>query len=139
MECGKKRVRKREHIPIDCSIIPNVTKTINFSATLSRKLREMLPDPGERKRFRSELWRYGVEKHEKEDARVRLAVLKVAGLSAQRIHEWVDIAKRDYRDVLSAAEYPNQLRAATWRMEAEERSALGHKDLEQYLAWTKKP
>jgi hypothetical protein len=95
----------------------------------------MFPDAAVRERVENELQRYGLEEYEREAPRVRLAILKVVGTRIERIREWTEIAKRDYRDVLAAAEYPNQLVTATWSLPSSERSAIEAKDAEQYRNW----
>ena len=108
---------------------------IDYNARLSEKLTKMFPDPAVRVRAESELNRYGLEKHEREKSRVRLAILKVAGTGMEQIKEWTDIAKRDYRDVLASAEYPNQLIAPTWKFSTSDRKDIENKDAEQYRKW----
>ena len=108
---------------------------IDHFSVLVRKLATMFPDPAVRERVEDELQRYGLEEHERETPRVRLAILKVAGTGIEQIREWTDIAKRDYRDVLAAAEYPNQLTTATWSLPSSERSRIAAKDAEQYRNW----
>ena len=48
---------------------------------------------------------YGGETWQREPHRVRLAVLKLAAGSMERLRREVESAKRDYRDVLAPAEY----------------------------------
>jgi hypothetical protein len=108
---------------------------INYNNLLSEKLAKMFPDPAARLRVANELDRYGPEKHEREKSRVRLAILKVAGTEMEQIKKWTDIAKRDYRDVLASAEYPNQLTTPTWELSASDRKAIENKDAEQYRKW----
>ena len=108
---------------------------IDHVSVLARKLASMFPDAAVRKRVEGELQRYGLEEYERETPRVRLAILKVAGTGIEQIREWTDIAKRDYRDVLAAAEYPNQLTTTTWSLPSSECSAIEAKDAEQYRNW----
>jgi hypothetical protein len=49
---------------------------------------------------------YGTETWQREPHRVRLAALKLAAGSIERLRYQVEGAKRDYRDVLAPAEYP---------------------------------
>jgi len=51
---------------------------------------------------------YGTEPHERERERVQLAILKISEGSEQKIREFVATAKKDYRDVLFWADYPEQ-------------------------------
>ncbi len=59
------------------------------------------------KQVLSILGEYGVESWHRESDRVRLAVLKLAAGNMERIRQGIEVAKRDYRDVLAAAEYPS--------------------------------
>lgn len=49
---------------------------------------------------------YGSEPWHKEIARVRLAALKLASRDISALQAHVNVACRDFRDVLSSAEYP---------------------------------
>ena len=56
---------------------------------------------------------YGVESHERERERVQLAILKLGEGNEEKLREFVAVAKRDYRDVLFWAEYPEESRLNT--------------------------
>jgi hypothetical protein len=56
---------------------------------------------------------YGVEPYERERERVQLATLKLSAGSEEKLREYVTVAKRDYRDVLSWAEYPEESKLDT--------------------------
>ena len=56
---------------------------------------------------------YGVEPYEGERERVQLAILKLSAGSEEKVREYVAVAKRDYRDVLFWAEYPEESRLDT--------------------------
>ncbi len=56
---------------------------------------------------------YGVESYERERKRVQLAILKLSAGSEEKVREFVAVAKRDYRDVLFWAEYPEESRLDT--------------------------
>jgi hypothetical protein len=81
------------------------------------------------------LARYGTESYEKEVVRVRVAALKLCDGSLERLEGAVVAAKRDYRDVLAWAEYPDEMRRPTWRLPAEEQSRIQQSDRMQYQAW----
>lgn len=53
---------------------------------------------------------YGRETWEQEPARVRVATLKLANGDVSALRRHIDVAKRDFRDVLAAAEYPAAVR-----------------------------
>jgi len=108
---------------------------IDHAAILVQKLASMFPNSEERDRIRDELNKYGQEPYEGAISRVQLAILKVAGTSFEKIREWTDIAKRDFRDVLAAAEYPEELITPTWKLPQSECKAIREKDAEQYLRW----
>jgi hypothetical protein len=56
---------------------------------------------------------YGVESYERERERVRLAILKLSEGNEEKLREFFAVAKRDYRDVLFWAEYPEEARLDT--------------------------
>jgi hypothetical protein len=56
---------------------------------------------------------YGVEPYERERERVRLDILKLSAGSEEKVREYVAVAKRDYRDVLFWAEYPEESKLDT--------------------------
>jgi hypothetical protein len=72
-------------------------------------------------RFRESRWDavlealdgYGVEPHERERERVQLAILNLCAGEEDKMREYVAVAKRDYRDVLLWAEYPQEARLDT--------------------------
>lgn len=104
------------------------------------KIRSVFPGHPEEK-ILAALQRYGSRASEPEATRVHLAVLKICeeqGLSGpgQTIH----LAKQDYRDVLSMAEYPNAARATiAQRTDPEAMRALREADLDQYRRWLASP
>ena len=81
------------------------------------------------------LTQYGTQAHEREEIRVRVAALKLSEGSLDRLRELMASAKRDYRDVLAWAEYPEELRTPTWRLPAAEQARIRTADRAQYLAW----
>ena len=60
---------------------------------------------------------YGVESYERERERVQLAILKLSEGNEEKLHEFVAIAKRDYRDVLFWAENPEEAKLTPERRE----------------------
>ena len=56
---------------------------------------------------------YGADPHERARERVQLAILKLSAGSEEKMREYVAVAKRDYRDVLFWAEYPEESRLDT--------------------------
>jgi hypothetical protein len=55
----------------------------------------------------------GVKSYERERERVQLDILKLSVGSEEKVREYVAVAKRDYRDVLFWAEYPEESRLDT--------------------------
>jgi hypothetical protein len=81
---------------------------------------------------------YGVEASERGRARVQLAILKLSAGQRDRLPELVVMAKRDYRDVVAYAEYPEEMRLSSVEMRQlsrEEAQALRRRDRKQYLRW----
>ena len=56
---------------------------------------------------------YGTASYEREIERVQLAILKLSAGSEAKLSEYVAVAKRDYRDVLFIAEYPDEAKVDT--------------------------
>jgi hypothetical protein len=56
---------------------------------------------------------YGTKPYERECERVQLAILKLSEGGEQKLHEFIAVAKCDYRDVLFWAEYPEESRLDT--------------------------
>jgi len=92
--------------------------------------------PEARSAVRELLARYGDDPWEREPARVRLAILKLAGGDLARMTEYLELACRDFRDVLIAAEYPlyyqRSMRGPFGRNESAEAIEA---DWRQYKAW----
>lgn len=82
---------------------------------------------------------YGTEKWHPERDRVHLAALKLASGSLRKLQYAIEDAKRDYRDVLSAAEYPAYSRETSQsqgpRPDAQELRRIIAEDWAQYEAW----
>lgn len=78
---------------------------------------------------------YGAQFHEKEGDRVRVAALKLCGGDLIKLEELILRAKRDYRDLLAWAEYPEETRKPTWRLPAVEQTRIRQADRAQYEAW----
>ncbi len=71
-------------------------------------------------------------------ARVQLAVLKASNASTEQLKHYVEIAKSDFRDVLTEAEYPNFAKlgfVGVDKMSPTEREQLKRDDWTQYLQW----
>ena len=73
-----------------------------------------------------------------EGARVQLAILKLSEGQRDKLTELVRMAKRDYRDVLAYAEYPEEMKAGFVEMSKlspQESRAIRERDRKQYLKW----
>lgn len=103
---------------------------------LPRLLDKMFPSREERDLVVEILGQYGHQGFHRELDRVRMAVLKLAGRSPERIRYYTLMACRDYRDVLAAAEYPHQMGQYNLRDKDPERyRALVEEDQRQYREW----
>jgi hypothetical protein len=79
---------------------------------------------------------YGTEPHERERERVQIAVLKLSGENMDHLHEHVAMAKRDYRDVLAYAEFPEEMSKSTWKIGDQEAvNNVRIRDRQQYMNW----
>ena len=70
--------------------------------------------------------------------RVRLAVIKLAGGSLAELLRQIDIARVDWRDVLSSAEYPEASGMGFVEynnLEVRNRNQIKARDRQQYVAW----
>ena len=85
---------------------------------------------------RAVLAAYGTKDWHREPERVRVAGLKLAGGSLERLRRAMATADQDYRDVLAAAEYPTYLkRVSPTEKDDAKRSAVIDKDWKEYRAW----
>ncbi|MFL5383481.1 MAG: hypothetical protein ACJ8GN_13260 [Longimicrobiaceae bacterium] len=115
----------------------------SLSPAVTRRAQRLWPAEGGRRRVREALARYGVEAYEQEPERVRLAILKLAGGDVDQVISLVAAAKRDFRDVLLWAEYPEEARASWARgsnltqAESDRLEALRRRDRQQYEDWLK--
>jgi hypothetical protein len=83
---------------------------------------------------------YGHEKWHRESSRVRLAVLKLAHGSVEKLRVHIEAAKSDYRDVLAAAEYPDYCKIGfrITELPADEQRRIINRDWKQYEDWLRK-
>lgn len=103
---------------------------------LEKKIHQL--SPGDPQQIVQQLSTYGTEQHEREPERVRLAILKLCAEDVHRLDDLVEAAKRDYRDVIAWAEYPEEIKAgylAVSKLSPEEQAALRKRDREQYVKW----
>lgn len=83
----------------------------------------------------------GGERWEEERARVQLAVIKLAEGAHDELESCIEMARRDYRDVLAYAEYPEEMRtgvAAVGKLppyEEKELRLMRARDCQQYEDW----
>ena len=107
---------------------------MNHEDLLNRKLGKLFPDERERVSAVELLAAYGVESHEREPYRVRLAVLKLSGPDIAAIKQWIKQAKEDFRDILSWAEYPRQSKTRPMP-DGPEKQKLLEADRQEYEQW----
>ena len=84
---------------------------------------------------------YGAELSEPGRARVQLAALKLANGNIDTLRRHIDTAARDYKDVLSWAEYPEYSKRSTvdaHKLSAREREQIIQSDWNQYEAWRRR-
>jgi hypothetical protein len=82
--------------------------------------------------------KYGADGSERGRGRVQLAILKLSKGQRDQLPELVKMAKRDYRDVLAYAEYPEQMRlgfVGMSKLSPDEREAIKQRDRKQYRKW----
>lgn len=72
-----------------------------------RRIGELYGD-GERAKVADLLEVYGTEPWERERERVLLGVLLLSGSDSDRVGELISCARKDYRDILLWAEYPEE-------------------------------
>jgi hypothetical protein len=114
--------------------IPDVLAT-----DVERIVRRDFPD-GQFDAVMGVLKQYGAEKWQRERARVQLAALKLADRDLDKLQRVIEVASRDYRDVLAPAEYPEYRRRTSsgLKMAEKERDRAIDSDWEQYQAWLKR-
>ncbi len=98
---------------------------------LLAKIRQVFPDadPAEVKRQLDEYT--GPER-----LRVQLAIVKLSDEDRRDSpRHYVDTARQDYRDVLSWAEFPQQLRPDWFTLSVTERAKVTKADRQQYARW----
>ena len=81
---------------------------------------------------------YGSEKWQREQDRVLLAALKMSDGDLDMLRTQVRAAKLDYRDVLSAAEYPEYTKTGVFRvgkLPLKEQRRIIDSDWRQYHQW----
>jgi hypothetical protein len=109
---------------------------IDHGLLLIRVVEKLFPEKAERDRITRILNRYGGSKFQSESARVKLGILKLAGKSPELIQYYTMQACRDYRDILTAAEYPNQFKNPFLRKNDPAGYArLVEEDRKQYTNW----
>jgi hypothetical protein len=83
---------------------------------------------------------FGTEPWEREVPRVRCAILRLADGREEQLRYWLDIAKRDYRDVLACAENPHYFKSTTppATISAADNLRLIKEDWRQYTEWLQK-
>jgi len=77
--------------------------------------------------------------HGPEKERVQIAILKLSGGDLEDLRTEVETAKRDYRDVLAYAEFPEEMNQ--WALSdkeevsEEEEKRMRERDRQQYIDW----
>ena len=102
-----------------------------------RKIKQYWPDE-DTQEILDILNAYGTREMESGRTRVHLAILKLSEGNLSKLPELVAMAKRDYRDVIAYAEYPEQMKLGFVKMRElspEQRKALKKRDAKQYTQW----
>ena len=126
-EIAKRLFGRRIHQPV-----PDVTKE-----DIVRVIRRDFPEQFDA--VVTVLNQYGIEKRERGQVRVHVAALKLANGSPEKLKRAIETAKRDYRDVIAAAEYPEYRR--TWgviELSRKEAERIVNADWAQYEEWLRK-
>jgi len=109
---------------------------IDHTKLLPRILEKMFPVPEDQELIADILSQYGHAHFQREWDRVKIAILKLAGKSPERVRYYTLMACRDYRDVLSAAEYPNQTgNYDLKKTDPARHDELVEEDKKQYQEW----
>jgi len=111
------------------------------ATVVERKIAAMWPDR-DVDEIKAILGRYGAERETVWGRRrVHLAALKLCDGDLEKLARYVEMANRDYRDVVAFAEYPEEMRLGFVEMgklsEAEAR-AVRRRDKQQYQRWLKR-
>jgi hypothetical protein len=110
---------------------------MDYESILTRKLRSLFPDKEKRNEVETILDTYGIEEYEQEPLRVRLAILKVSDSDLEEIKRTTVLAKQDFRDILTWAEYPIQ--SKKWSMpEGLKKQKFIDADRAEYKTWLSK-
>lgn len=99
---------------------------------LARKVGQLFPDD------RAEVLRWLEQYNGPERVRVQLAVLKQAGGNLEGLQAGLEMAERDYRDILGLAEFPRQMAISASEFAAldpEARRAMADADHSEYQSW----
>ena len=99
----------------------------------------MYPDPSQRQAVASKLEAYGKESFHSEPSRVRLGILYLASQQAEKLDQFIELACRDYRDLLCAAEYPHS--SGSWNLSKtvpERHKLLQDQEASEYIAWVER-
>jgi hypothetical protein len=111
------------------------SSAVDLSPELVRALVVRLFAPADQSSALALLESYGTAPYEREPVRVRVAALKLSSGRLEDLEQAISTAKRDYRDVLAAAEYPEEGRRSAWKLSPAELDRVRAADRTQYLAW----
>jgi len=70
--------------------------------------------------------------------RISAAVLKIANTDLTKINNLIKMANQDYRDVISAAEYPRAIKTGLTYQNEDEMKSDFLKDWNEYIEWKEK-
>jgi len=110
--------------------------TRDYENLLPRVLAAMFPEEEKRQEIIRKLSGYGAESFHNGRARVQLGVLRLAWARPEMLDEYIELACKDYRDLLCAAEYP--LSARDYRLkerDPEKYKKFQEEESARYDAW----
>jgi len=144
---GEQLERAQERLMLAKSSLDRATdgpQPVALTETVSRKVRSLFPAAqySDVIHLLEKECARNLPLHEDADPqkleRVRLAVVKLSGGNLAEMRNQVDVAKRDWRDVLAIAEEPEAFKiglVALSKLDAEARAALNARDQKQYDDW----
>lgn len=111
----------------------------DYKSLVPRVLAALYPATEERTHVLNVLAAYGKEPFHSEQDRVHLGILRLADAEPDRLHELVQLACTDMRDLLCAAEYPLSSRRFRHReTDPEHHKALEETERREYDEWLSK-
>jgi len=129
-EAESDQIRKFEPVPLTELVLAKINQT--FAPQDRREVMDLLVNEcGRNLPFKAEATSRSLDQ-------IRLAVIKLANGNLDELRRQVQAAKRDWRDVIGAAETPEAMSmgfVAFDNLDAETRTGIAARDREQYQDW----